>query len=195
MTDINKCYDILGLKPGATEAEVKQAYKDLIQVWHPDRFAHNPRLQKQAEEKAKEINAAYREIVKYLKEQSAYAGSEQNTESSREQDGGLYNVLFSGGILPGFNDIKVKQDLCDLFKIEPGSFKGRRIFENKTVTMKAGVGINDVEQCKALMAEVGAVCIVVPVGKEKAETDSSHSNDTQETKKDKSSKIFDYIKG
>jgi hypothetical protein len=52
-------YQILELKPGASKQEVKQAYKDLIVVWHPDRFAHNPRLQQKAQEKVKELNAAY----------------------------------------------------------------------------------------------------------------------------------------
>lgn len=50
---------ILGLKPGATLVEVKQARTDLIKVWHPDRFLQDACLQVKAEEKLKEINAAY----------------------------------------------------------------------------------------------------------------------------------------
>lgn len=49
----------LGLGPGATLADVQQAHRDLVNVWHPDRFAHVPRLRAKAEEKLKEINAAY----------------------------------------------------------------------------------------------------------------------------------------
>jgi len=60
---MNRCIEMLGLKPGASHEEVAQAYRDLANVWHPDRFAGNPRLQKKAEEKLKEINAAY-EYVK-----------------------------------------------------------------------------------------------------------------------------------
>lgn len=37
MNDIAKCYEILGLKPEASPAEVKEAYRDLVKVWHPDR--------------------------------------------------------------------------------------------------------------------------------------------------------------
>jgi DnaJ-domain-containing protein 1 len=59
---INRCIEILELEPGASEEEVNQAYRDLANVWHPDRFANNPRLQKKAEEKLKEINAAYEYI-------------------------------------------------------------------------------------------------------------------------------------
>jgi DnaJ-domain-containing protein 1 len=65
---INRCTEILGLKPGASQEEVNQAYRDLVNVWHPDRFVGNPRLQKKAEEKVKEINAAYETIKSfYLK--------------------------------------------------------------------------------------------------------------------------------
>ena len=62
---INRCIEILGLKPNASQEEVNQAYRDLVNVWHPDRFAGNPRLQKKAEEKVKEINAAYEYIKSF----------------------------------------------------------------------------------------------------------------------------------
>ncbi len=59
---IERCLGMLGLKPGASQEELAQAYRDLANVWHPDRFVGNPRLQKKAEEKLKEINAAYEYI-------------------------------------------------------------------------------------------------------------------------------------
>jgi len=59
---IDRCTEILGLGPGASKEEVEQAYRDLANVWHPDRFANNPRLQEKAEEKLKEINSAYQYI-------------------------------------------------------------------------------------------------------------------------------------
>lgn len=62
---ISRCIEILGLKPNASEEEVNQAYRDLANVWHPDRFVGNPRLQKKAEEKLKEINAAYEYIKSF----------------------------------------------------------------------------------------------------------------------------------
>ena len=62
---MSRCVEMLGLKPGASQEEVAQAYRDLANVWHPDRFAGNPRLQKKAEEKIKEINTAYEYIKSF----------------------------------------------------------------------------------------------------------------------------------
>jgi DnaJ-class molecular chaperone len=59
---MDRCIELLGLKPGASKEEVNEAYRDLASVWHPDRFANNLRLQKKAEERLKEINAAYEYI-------------------------------------------------------------------------------------------------------------------------------------
>jgi len=49
----------LDLEPGATWEEVKQAYRTLAQVWHPDRFPEGRSVHETAEERLKEINAAY----------------------------------------------------------------------------------------------------------------------------------------
>ncbi len=46
--------------------DAKLAYKDMVRVWHPDRFAGNPRLRAKADEKLKEINLAYGEIHNFL---------------------------------------------------------------------------------------------------------------------------------
>src|SRR4030042_4179254 len=63
MQKIEGCCQILGIEVGASKSEVKQAYRDLVHVWHPDRFAQNPRLQKKAEAMLKEINAAYEHLL------------------------------------------------------------------------------------------------------------------------------------
>ena len=52
-------YSVLGVKPGATEEEIKSAYRDLARRYHPDRFAGNADAAHMAEEKMKEINEAY----------------------------------------------------------------------------------------------------------------------------------------
>lgn len=58
MSQLEKYYRILELAPGATLEEVNQCYKDLVLVWHPDRFVNHPRLQQKAHVKIQEINEA-----------------------------------------------------------------------------------------------------------------------------------------
>lgn len=62
--DIHHAYEILGLKPGASQKEVKQAYRKLVKVWHPDSFLSLQEKQK-AEERIKQINEAYNQLKSY----------------------------------------------------------------------------------------------------------------------------------
>ncbi|MBD2559716.1 MULTISPECIES: J domain-containing protein [Nostoc] len=59
--DIDHAYEILGLEPGASQAQVKRAYRQLVKIWHPDRFFDQKQKQ-EAEEKIKSINAAYNKL-------------------------------------------------------------------------------------------------------------------------------------
>lgn len=65
MDDLSKAYLALGLKAGASLDEIKQAYRDLVKVWHPDRFGHDERLRLIAQDKLKEINGAYEFLQAY----------------------------------------------------------------------------------------------------------------------------------
>lgn len=62
---LEESYRVLDLDAGATDEEVKNAWRDLTKVWHPDRFGHDPQMQGKAEEKLKAINAAYESIRAY----------------------------------------------------------------------------------------------------------------------------------
>ena len=57
--DQRRAYRILGVPPGSAKDAVKQAYRDLAQVWHPDRFQHNDRLNEKAQRNLKRVNEAY----------------------------------------------------------------------------------------------------------------------------------------
>jgi len=88
--DVQRYLEILELQPGASLEELNQAYKDLVNIWHPDRFAHNPRLKGKAETKLKEVNQAYEALRPLL---SSGLGLGKNAKpGSREQaqaDGGV----------------------------------------------------------------------------------------------------------
>jgi DnaJ-like protein len=62
-TELGRPYEVLGVKPGVSDRELKAAHRDLAKVWHPDRFQHDPRLQEKAQEKLKEINEAYEQLL------------------------------------------------------------------------------------------------------------------------------------
>ena len=55
-----KALATLGLREGATKAEIREAYKELAKKYHPDRVAHlGPELTELTAEKFKEISAAH----------------------------------------------------------------------------------------------------------------------------------------
>lgn len=73
-------YKVLGVSPSATDEEVKDAYRQLAKKYHPDQYSGSP-IAELADEKMKEINEAYDEIVSQRKNRntggagsSSYAG-------------------------------------------------------------------------------------------------------------------------
>jgi outer membrane protein assembly factor BamE (lipoprotein component of BamABCDE complex) len=60
--DLSDAYRVLELPAGASEDTVREARKTLAKVWHPDRHANDPELQRKAEIKLSEINAAFETI-------------------------------------------------------------------------------------------------------------------------------------
>jgi DnaJ-domain-containing protein 1 len=56
-------YEVLGVESGASQEEISGAYRRLVQQYHPDRVADlGPELREVAEQRMKEINAAYQEL-------------------------------------------------------------------------------------------------------------------------------------
>ncbi|WEW58274.1 Type I HSP40 co-chaperone [Emydomyces testavorans] len=97
MVKETKYYDILGVAPTATEAELKSAYKKGALKHHPDKNHHNP----EAAEKFKDLSHAY-EILSDPQKRQIY---DQYGEDGLEQGGAaggmnaedLFAQFFGGG--------------------------------------------------------------------------------------------------
>ena len=70
-------YQVLGVSPGASDEEIKKAYRALSRKYHPDANINNPN-KAQAEEKFKEVQQAYDQIMK------------------EKQSGGSFNGAYNG---------------------------------------------------------------------------------------------------
>jgi molecular chaperone DnaJ len=88
-------YEILGVQRGATEQEIKSAYRKLALQFHPDRNPNNP----DAEEKFKECSEAY----------AVLADTEKREMYNRFGHAGV------GAAGPGGFDATVFQDFGDIF--------------------------------------------------------------------------------
>lgn len=102
-------YAVLGISRDATDEEIKKAYRALSRKYHPDANVNNPNKE-QAEEKFKEIQHAYQQIM-YEKEhgtsgygqggygQGAYGGQSDQSGGSYWDFGGFGD--FFGGFGTG----------------------------------------------------------------------------------------------
>ena len=65
-------YEVLGVPQSASDDEVKKAYRDLSRKYHPDANVNNP-LAELAEEKFKEVQEAYDEIMRQRESGGGYS--------------------------------------------------------------------------------------------------------------------------
>ena len=85
--DHQKAYEVLGVKPGVSNRELKAAHRDLAKVWHPDRFLHDPRLQEKAQEKLKEITEACELLISGKTPRPAPVYSHPQRQTTRRRSG------------------------------------------------------------------------------------------------------------
>ena len=99
----------------ATPAEIKAAYRDLVKVWHPDRFGEDTRLRQRAEERLQRINEAYRRLEsgdfapepsfanEFVADAPPRVRAKTRAEKDRELRGWMYLAIFLAmGAFVGF---------------------------------------------------------------------------------------------
>lgn len=99
MADKRDYYDVLGVSKGASDAELKKAYRKMAMQYHPDQNPDN----QEAELKFKEVGEAY-EVLSDGQKRSRY---DQFGHAGVDQSGGFGGGGFGGG----FSEM----DLGDLF--------------------------------------------------------------------------------
>lgn len=93
MTTSTDYYEILGVSKGASEREIKSAYRKLAVKWHPDK-----NKSQEAERRFKEINEAY-EVLSDTKKRQAYDqfGHAAFTPGGQAPPGGFEGFPFGFG--------------------------------------------------------------------------------------------------
>lgn len=96
-------YKVLELDRGASESQIRKAYKLLALKWHPDKNNESETQKALAEKKFKEINEAYEVLSDPKKKQMFDNGIDPNDqESGGFSSGGhnphdIFNMFFGGG--------------------------------------------------------------------------------------------------
>jgi len=85
MSDLDRYYRVLGLKPGASLEAVNQAYRQLAFQWHPDRLPKDDlTLQAEAQEKLKALNQARDQLRSRPHHRQAHTERDANRGSDRD---------------------------------------------------------------------------------------------------------------
>ena len=80
-------YKILGVNPSDDDETIKQAYRDLVRKYHPDKYADTD-LAEMATEKMKEVNAAYEQIQEQRKRGGGSGDAYGYSQQSHSYSGG-----------------------------------------------------------------------------------------------------------
>lgn len=87
-------YSVLGISRGASTEEIKKAYRQLSRKYHPDANVNNPN-KAQAEEKFKQVQEAYNQIIHEKENGGSSYGSYSGSYGGSYGSGNSYNSYSS----------------------------------------------------------------------------------------------------
>jgi len=106
---MNDPYSILGVPANASDDEVKKAYHELARKYHPDNYHDNP-LADLAQEKMKEINEAYNDIMHIREGKGSYRpGASYSGASNASAEGAKVRSAINSG------DVRLAEELLKTF--------------------------------------------------------------------------------
>ena len=126
-------YSTLGLKRGASDADIKKAYRSMAMKHHPDRGGD--------EKKFKEVTEAYETLSDPQKKQMLDMGVDPNAQHTSYRQGSPFEFHFNTG---NFEDV-----------FGNFGFGGRPVRKNKTLNVNIEVTLEDILKGRVIDAEIG----------------------------------------
>jgi curved DNA-binding protein CbpA len=83
--EIIESYKLLELQPGAPMEAVRTAYRDLLKVWHPDRFPNDAQFHRRATEKTAALNEAYHRIADHIRAEDLARSQSDGSDRPAEE--------------------------------------------------------------------------------------------------------------